>query len=132
MEKPFFFSGSLVARTYVVSNKNVDSTDFTSSQEFLEVRYLSHDSIPITRQDKLDIAKHWTEREAHSKRDRRVLKRVIMPKNRTTATIVIAELNQHLYSTKSMIKVRRRLHKQNIYGRAKLLVTDANVKCRLK
>ncbi|GFU06680.1 hypothetical protein TNCV_4352701 [Trichonephila clavipes] len=28
----FFFSGSLVARTYDVSNKNVDSTDVTSSQ----------------------------------------------------------------------------------------------------
>ncbi|GFX74704.1 hypothetical protein TNCV_3121341 [Trichonephila clavipes] len=33
MERSYlFFSGSLVARTYDVSNKNVDSTDFTSSQ----------------------------------------------------------------------------------------------------
>ncbi|GFW79438.1 hypothetical protein TNCV_3459081 [Trichonephila clavipes] len=32
MERSYLFSGSLVARTYDVSNKNVDSTDFTSSQ----------------------------------------------------------------------------------------------------
>ncbi|GFX32703.1 hypothetical protein TNCV_888411 [Trichonephila clavipes] len=33
MERSYlFFSGSLVARTYDVSNNNVDSTDFTSSQ----------------------------------------------------------------------------------------------------
>ncbi|GFW99804.1 uncharacterized protein TNCV_3420331 [Trichonephila clavipes] len=32
MERSYLFSGSLVARTYDVSNKNVDSTDVTSSQ----------------------------------------------------------------------------------------------------
>ncbi|XP_055942697.1 uncharacterized protein LOC129972544 [Argiope bruennichi] len=52
-----------------------------------------------------------------------------MSKKRSTVEKVTAELNTHLDSAVSVITVRRRLYKPNIYGKAtipKLLVTDVN------
>ncbi|GFT25628.1 DDE_3 domain-containing protein [Trichonephila clavipes] len=54
-----------------------------------------------------------------------------MPKKRTTAEKLTAELNQHLNSLESMIAVGNNLYKQNIYDRAaipKSLVTNVNTK----
>ncbi|GFW26183.1 DDE_3 domain-containing protein [Trichonephila clavipes] len=56
-----------------------------------------------------------------------------MFKKRTSATKVLAELNQHLDSPVSMITVRRNLQKQNIYGKAaipKSLATQVDLKRR--
>nr|XP_021003059.2 uncharacterized protein LOC110282990 [Parasteatoda tepidariorum] len=55
-------------------------------------------------------------KEKLSERDRRILKRIVMSKKKTTAAKVTSELNQHLDSPVSTIKVRRYLHKENIYG----------------
>ncbi|GFT16401.1 uncharacterized protein TNCV_280701 [Trichonephila clavipes] len=72
---------------------------------------------------------HWALKL--SEKDRRVLKRTVISKKRTTAGKVTAELNQLLDSPVSMVTVKRHLHKQNIYGRAaipKPLVADFNAK----
>ncbi|GFY03229.1 uncharacterized protein TNCV_1171891 [Trichonephila clavipes] len=68
-------------------------------------------------------------------RYRRVLKRIVMSRNRTTAAKVTSKPNQHLDSPVLMITVRRYFYEQNIYGKAeipKVLVTDVNTKRRLQ
>jgi transposase len=89
-----------------------------------------------TQRGKTSSAKRNSGRkEKLSERDRRVLKRIVRSKKKTTAAKVTAELNQHLDSPVSTITVRRYLHKENIYGRTaipKPLVTDANAKRRVE
>ncbi|GFX20728.1 HTH_Tnp_Tc3_2 domain-containing protein [Trichonephila clavipes] len=60
-----------------------------------------------------------------SEKDRRVLNQIVMSKSSKCDR---RAKSKHLYSLVSMIKVRRYLHKQNIYGREEIckpLVTDA-------
>ncbi|GFY28585.1 transposable element Tcb1 transposase [Trichonephila clavipes] len=92
--------------------------------------------ISNTQRDKTSSEKQNSGlKEMLSERDRRFLKRIVMPKQRKKAAKVIAELNQRLDSSVSIIAVRRHLRKQNIYGRAAILKpldTDVNAKHRLR
>ncbi|XP_042897250.1 uncharacterized protein [Parasteatoda tepidariorum] len=70
-----------------------------------------------TQRSKTSSAKQNSGRkEKLSERDRRVLKRIVMSKKKTTAAKMTAELNQHLDSPVSTITVSRYLHKENING----------------
>ncbi|GFW52881.1 hypothetical protein TNCV_2394601 [Trichonephila clavipes] len=85
-----------------------------------------------TQRGKTSVAKQKSGlKEMFSEIDRRELKRIVISKKRTAAANVTTELNQHPDCPLSIITVRRRLHKQNIYINAaipKQLITNVNAK----
>ncbi|GFX00502.1 hypothetical protein TNCV_2091521 [Trichonephila clavipes] len=90
----------------------------------------------LTQRDKTSSAKQNRGRkEKLIKRDRHLLKRIVMSKKSMTAAKLTAELNHRADFPVSIFTVRRSLHKQSIYGTAaipKLLVIDVNKGCFLR
>ena len=68
-----------------------------------------------------------------SNRDRRVLKRIVTRKHKTTLSQITAEMNNHLQDPVSTKTIQRELHSVNIHGRVaipKPLVTPRNAVTR--
>lgn len=89
-----------------------------------------------TKLGKVSSAKHNSGRKSKlSDRDRRVLKRIVARKRKTTLPVITSEMNTHLQNPVSMKTIQRELHAANIHGRVaipKPLVSARNALKRLQ
>nr|XP_015921838.2 uncharacterized protein LOC107450538 [Parasteatoda tepidariorum] len=71
-----------------------------------------------TELGKVSSARHNSGRKSKlSDRDRRVLKRIVARKRKTTLPVITSEMNTHLENPVSMKTIQRELRAANIHGR---------------
>ncbi|XP_071037679.1 uncharacterized protein [Parasteatoda tepidariorum] len=86
-----------------------------------------------TKLGTVSSAKHNSGRKSKlSDRDRRVLKRIVARKRKTTLPVITSEMNTHLQNPISMKTIQRELRAANIHGRVAIPKPLASVRNALK
>ncbi|XP_071037948.1 uncharacterized protein [Parasteatoda tepidariorum] len=115
-------TGASVSRTanLVGVSMTTESRSLSAYTKFCKVSSVRHNS---GKKSKL------------SDRDRRVLKRIVARKRKTTLPVITSEMNTHLQNPVSMKTIQQELHAANIHGRVaiqKPLVSARNALKRLR